>query len=124
MYELPEVSELEQLLSDYSDLYKDVWGCRPRFEGMRQWTLEVASAEMDSLIKRSEVVFAEEEAEQLRSIVAFENHVRDLIEKFGAKDRATALRWIDQEYNCNGDREFLCYCANLPYRYFNEEKAA
>lgn len=26
MYELPEVSELEQLLSDYSDLYKDVWG--------------------------------------------------------------------------------------------------
>lgn len=121
---MPKVSELEQLLSDYSDFYKDVYGFRPRFVGMRQWSLEVASAEMDSLIEYSKKVFAEEEAQQLRDIVAFENHVRDLIEKFGAKDRATALRWIDQEYNCAGDREFLCYCANLPYRYFNEEKAA
>lgn len=91
---------------------------------MRQWTLEVASAEMDRLIEYSKKVFAEEEAQELRNIVAFENHLRDLVEKFGAKDRATAIKWVDQAYNTNGDMDFLCWNLGIPYRYFNEVKAA
>jgi hypothetical protein len=42
------------------------------------------------------------------------SRVQVLIEN-GAKDRETAIRWIDDAY---GDLEFLCFYLDLPYGYF------
>ena len=43
-----ELSEIEQLATYYSDLYKDVFGCRPRGAGHPQ-TVEEYKSEMDRL---------------------------------------------------------------------------
>jgi hypothetical protein len=38
----------------------------------------------------------------------------------GAKDRATALRWIMDASQAGGDWEYFCFLNGLPYGYFRE----
>jgi hypothetical protein len=116
-----EMSELEQAQCMFWDMYKDAWGVRPRGIDTSTWTIEDFDAEFESLQKTINANFEQEQAEQAEAIKRFEQHVTNTI-CMGAGDRETALRWIMDASNANGDWEYLCYDLGLPYRYFSVDK--
>jgi hypothetical protein len=114
-----EMSVLEQMQCQYWDMYKDAYGVRPRGIDTTDWTEEEFMAEFETLgrvIEREEIARKEAEAE---AIVKFEQHVTNTI-CMGAKDRATALRWIMDAGHADGDWEYFCFLNGLPYGYFRE----
>jgi hypothetical protein len=114
-----ELTTLEQYASIYWDMYKDAFGIRPRGIDTSAWTeadFQAEFKELGEIIDREEKVRV---AEQQKAIFSFEKRVDDLIFS-GAKDRATAMRWIHEAENTNGDDEYLCYTLGLPYMYFRK----
>lgn len=114
-------SELEELQSIFSDFDKEVHGFRPRWMSNEQWnSIEWLGNAIRELEAEAKVVFAAEaEAEQI-NIKKFEETVSAVIAA-GAKDRETALRWMMDGSDANGDWQFYCYLCGLPYDYFNKE---
>ena len=114
-----EMSELEQAQATYWDMYKDAHGFRPRGIDTSTWTLQDFQQEFASL----QAVIVREEANrqvaEADAIAKFEQHVTNTI-CMGARDRETALRWIMDASNANGDWEYLCYDLGLPYHYFRK----
>jgi len=88
-----ELSRKEQLAATHYDFYKDVHGVRPRWMNYDAMTEQELEQELESLSKQAEVVFAEEKKAEEEATANFEQHVTNTI-CMGAKDRATALRWI------------------------------
>ena len=88
-----ELTPLEQAHETYSDMYKDAHGVRPHND-VSNWTLADFEKEFEYLGRVIKEDMEREEAEQERAINDFEARVRATIEA-GAKDRATAIRWID-----------------------------
>lgn len=114
-----ELSKLEQARETYWDMYKDAYGVRPRGVDTSSWTVETFLKEFAYLglvIEREEI--ARKEAET-KAIFSFEKRVDDLIFS-GAKDRATAMRWIHEAEDTQGDDEYLSYTLGLPYQYFRK----
>jgi hypothetical protein len=100
-------------------MYKDAFGIRPRGIDTSAWTeadFQAEFKELGEIIDREEKVRV---AEQQNAIFSFEKRVDDL-NFSGAKDRATAMRWIHEAENTNGDDEYLCYTLGLPYMYFRK----
>ena len=114
-----ELSQLEQAQSMYWDMYKDAYGVRPRGVDTSHWTLEDFEAEFEGLgvaIEAEEKVRVQ--AEQ-NAVFSFEKRISDLMFS-GAKDRATAMRWIHEAEDTNGDDEYLAWTLSLPYGYFRK----
>ena len=114
-----QMSDLEQAQCIYWDMYKDAYGVRPRGIDTSTWTLQDFQQEFASL---QEVIVREEANRQVaekEAIAKFEQHVTNTI-CMGARDRETALRWIMDASNANGDWEYLCYDLGLPYHYFRK----
>lgn len=112
-----QMTELEELESIYSDLHKDVYGVKARW--YRAESVEQARKDLERLQAAGEEVWAQERACQDLASQRFEQRVLDTIQS-GAKDRETALRWIHQAENTDGDEEYLCYQVGLPYGYFKK----
>ena len=114
-----QMSDLEQAQSIFWDMYKDAHGVRPRGIDTSTWTLQDFQQEFASL----QAVIVREEANrqvaEADAIAKFEQHVTNTI-CMGARDRETALRWIMDASNANGDWEYLCYDLGLPYHYFRK----
>ena len=114
-----EMTKLEQAQCTYWDMYKDAYGVRPRGIDTSTWTFQQFEVEFAHL---SDVIDAEEksrkEAEK-NAVVAFTQRINELI-KVGAKDYDTALRWIHEAEDTQGDDEYLCYTLGLPYQYFRK----
>ena len=114
-----QMSDLEQAQSIFWDMYKDAHGIRPRGIDTSTWTLADFHLEFASL---QEVIVREQANRQVaekEAIAKFEQHVTNTI-CMGARDRETALRWIMDASNANGDWEYLCYDLGLPYHYFRK----
>ena len=114
-----QMSDLEQAQCIYWDMYKDAHGVRPRGIDTSTWTLQDFQQEFASL---QEVIVREEANRQVaekEAVAKFEQHVTNTI-CMGARDRETALRWIMDASNANGDWEYLCYDLGLPYHYFRK----
>lgn len=130
-----ELSKVEQLASTYYDYYKDVHGIRPRWiyeanehgEAVCIYSEQEMLDMLDRLAKEAEVVFAEEAEREAEAIKEFESNVAIVIAN-GAKDRATALRWIFDAEDDGGamdrDLDYLCFNFGLPYGYFKNEVIA
>jgi hypothetical protein len=114
-----QMSDLEQAQCIYWDMYKDAHGVRPRGIDTSTWTMQDFQLEFASL----EAVIVREEAQhrvaEKEAVDKFEQHVTNTI-CMGARDRETALRWIMDASNANGDWEYLCYDLGLPYQYFRK----
>ena len=114
-----QMSDLEQAQSIFWDMYKDAHGIRPRGIDTGTWTLEQFQQEFEYLGR----IIADNENQrkvfEADAIEKFEKHVTDTI-CMGARDRETALRWIMDASNANGDWEYLCYDLGLPYQYFRK----
>lgn len=110
-------TKLECLQSEFSDFYKEVHGFRPRWMTDEQWDSEEwLEAAIEDLVEESKQE-AEREAEwRATNVVRFEQRVQEMIE-YGAKDRATALRWIIDGEN---DIDYVEYTNGLPYGYLKE----
>ena len=114
-----EMSELEQAQCTYWDMYKDAYGVRPRGVNTSSWTLadfEQEFASLGSVIQREE---ADRKVAEDEAIEKFEQHVLNTI-CMGARDRETALKWIMDASNANGDWEYFCFTQGLPYNYFRK----
>ena len=114
-----QMSDLEQAQCQYWDMYKDAYGVRPRGIDTSTWTLaefQAEFADLGQVINREE---AQRKVAEKEAIEKFEKHVTDTI-CMGARNRETALRWIMDASNANGDWEYLCYDLGLPYQYFRK----
>ena len=114
-----EMSVLEQMACQFWDMYKDAHGIRPRGIDTSTWSEEDFIKEFDYLGRLiTEQEEARIESEHLAS-VKFEQRLLDLIES-GARDRATAIRWIHEAEGTQGDDEYLCWTLGLKYGYFRK----
>jgi hypothetical protein len=114
-----ELTQLEQAREIYWDMHKDAYGFRPRGIDTSSWTLDQFEAEFKVL---GEVIEAEEKvriAAEQNAVFSFEKRISDLMFS-GAKDRATAMRWIHEAEDTNGDDDYLAYTLGLPYQYFRK----
>jgi len=114
-----QMSDLEQAQCQYWDMYKDAYGVRPRGVDTSMCTLSDFDAEfqlLGEIIKQEDIA---RKAAETEAIEKFEKHVSDTI-CMGARNRETALRWIMDASNANGDWEYLCYDLGLPYHYFRK----
>ena len=117
-----DMTDLEQAQGIFWDMYKDVYGVRPRGIDTSSWTVDQFNEEFKLLgaeIERQEKSRLDREVE---ASIAFETRVAALITS-GAQDRETAIRWIHQAEESYGDDEYLCYLIGLPYGYFNKKIA-
>ena len=114
-----ELTVLEQARETYWDMYKDAYGVRPRGIDTSSWTLEQFQDEFVILGQAIDAAEKDRKEAEANAIFSFEKRVDDLIFS-GAKDRATALRWIHEAEDTQGDDEYLCYTLGLPYQYFRK----
>ena len=108
---------INELAATYSDMYKDVHGFRPR-NNISDWTEQTFHNEIDWLSKELQTQIDEEKMYQSQNAADFEKRIIRTIE-VGAGDRETALRWIHEAEDTNGDVDYLCYKLNIPYDYFS-----
>lgn len=103
-----------------SDLHKDAFGFRPSASFWTEWNNSTATKKQQIwdklLVSLNAEIERERQAEQ-QAIVQFESLVAKSMAA-GAPDRETALKWIMEASDCDGDWEFLCFHHGLPYRYF------
>jgi hypothetical protein len=114
-----ELTELEQAQATYWDMYKDAHGIRPRGIDTSMWTLKDFEAEF---VQLGHVIMLEEIARkesESKAVVVFEQRIHTLINA-GAKDRATAMRWIHEAEETNGDNDYLAWTLGLPYQHFRK----
>jgi hypothetical protein len=115
-----ELTVLEQMACQYWDMYKDAYGVRPRGIDTSTWTEADFLAEFESLNDAIKESIEQQRRAEVVGVKKFEARVTQVIES-GAADRETALRWIMDGSDCNGDWEYFCYCNSLPYRYFDKK---
>ena len=113
-----ELSELEQAQEIYSDMHKDAYGFRPRFD-YSGWTLDKFNSQFELMGQIIEADNKVEKENQEKSAHDFEMRVLSLLQT-GAKDRAMAVRWIHEAEGSNGDDEYLCFLLGLSYGYFKK----
>ena len=89
-----------EVLSWISDLYKDVYGIRPRGYNFNEWSDDELEAYTDQLIAQLKENEELERLQEEADVKSFENQVQKTIE-LGAGDRKTALRWLfsSEEYD-------------------------
>jgi len=117
-----QMSEHEQLSAIHYDMYKDAHGIRPRWIEYDTLTVSELRQSIEQLESEISFQIAEEEKRQAVAIQEFEAVVQNAIE-FGAGDRETALRWLIDDGEACGDREYFCFLNGLPYGYFKKEAA-
>lgn len=114
------LTELQYAASQYSDVFKDAHGFRPR-QDTSSWTLEDFDRELARLYVICEREREWQAMEDAQAIKEFEATVAKLIAR-GAKHRETAIEWLLD--GNGGDTESLCYHMGLPYGYLNRPQAA
>ena len=89
-----------EVLSWISDLYKDVYGIRPRGYNFNEWFDDELEAYTDQLIAQLKENEELERLQEEADVKSFEEQVQKTIE-LGAGDRKTALRWLfsGEEYD-------------------------
>jgi len=106
----------QSLYGTFSDMYKDLHGFRPKHIDTSTWTEEKFEKEFEEMSAAISIQIDEEREFQNNNVIAFEERVAKVIAT-GAGDRETALRWIHEAENSNGDSDYLCFLMNIPYGY-------
>jgi len=113
------MSDLERASCTFWDMYKDAYGVRPRGIDTSGWTLADFDREFASLGQIIEAEEAQRRDAEAEATVRVEKAIDTLI-RSGAQDRATAIRWLHESHDTQGDDEYLCFQLDLPYGYFRE----
>lgn len=118
-----ELTPIQQAAETWYDLYKDVYGFRPRSIDTSNWTLDRFNAEMDQLVTELKQVEQEEAMRKELDINRFELRIQALMQH-GARNREMAIRWLDEAYETNGNTEYLEWNLGLPYGYLTKKVVA
>ena len=115
-----QLSELEQLHTEWSDLYKEANGFRPRWD-VSHWTVEDFRKEFETLNRICDENAKEREQAEAKAVVAFEDTISKLIAK-GASSREQAIIRLAEAEGATyegalHDPNYLCYLLGLPYNY-------
>ncbi len=110
-----ELTEEEQLISEISDLYKDVNGVRPRHYYDK--SLSELKEILADLYDYAEIVFKEEQNYRDESVIEFEKVVKNTQEICGCI-RSKAIEFLMDAEDVKGDYDHFCYLNNLPFTYF------
>ena len=99
-FSISNQSQFDECLMWVSDLYKDVYGMRPRGYNFHNWTFQELTDFVNDL--------SEENTRQIEEEKAFEQKALKDVMSVGAPDKETAARWLDQAdaYFMYGDDEF------------------
>ena len=115
-----ELTKAEQDYETYSDMYKSVHNIRPRWLTIDDFQ---NSDEVELMFKQlateAEIMAAHEAKLEKEAIEKFEKSVENLV-AHGAGNRETAIRWMMDADEVDGDFEYFCYKNNLPYGYFKQ----
>ena len=106
-----------------SDLHKDAYGFRPGSNFWSWWNTasdDEKQDQWDSLIRYAEAAAQEQREHEEAGIAKMEALIAEVIE-LGAKDRLSAIRWLFDGSDANGDWDYFAWKHNLPYRYFAKE---
>ena len=86
-------------------------------QGAQKRIKELTHARHDE--RRAKEALAREKEEQQLAIAEFEHRVMETI-RHGAGDRKTAIRWIVDGLDVDGDYSYACYKLGLPYEMATE----
>ena len=87
-FSISNQSQFDEALMWVSDLYKDVYGFRPRGYNFSEWSFTELTDFVNDLSDEQDRVIADEKA--------FEQKALKDVMSMGAPDKETALRWLDQ----------------------------
>ena len=115
------LSKREALLQIYSDVHKDAYGFRPRYD-YSSYSLEQLEADF---VRFAGVIDEASEAEalaELEAVRTFKSVIRSLIE-VGAEDEETALRWLASAAvkECGPDWEHYLWQRGILYTEYGRE---
>lgn len=119
--EMTMTERKDDLGATYWDFYKEVHGVRPRWVNHDEATIEWYEEALEQLRGEAEEVFAAEKEREDRAVAELEASIGVLIAS-GAGDRATAIRWLHEANDTNGDTEYLEFRLGIPYGYFRKEE--
>ena len=105
----------EEYISQYSDMHKDAYGFRPRFDYL-DWSLADFETEFEHLGRVIDQRIAEDNAAYDAAAIRFESRIESTI-ALGAGTRENAIRWMMDADNVNGDIQYFCYLNGLRYGY-------
>lgn len=114
-----EMSPLEQAQCQFWDMYKDAYGVRPRGIDTSGWTLADFDKEFEFLANLIQQNFEQEQADQKVAVAEFEAKVATLVN--GTTSRETAIAWLMDSVEAQGDPEYACFLFGLPYGYLKEQ---
>jgi hypothetical protein len=114
-----EMSPLEQAQCQFWDMYKDAYGCRPRGIDTTGWTLAEFDREFEFLANMIQQNHEQEQEDQREAIAVFEGKVATLVND--KTSRETAIAWLMDSVEAQGDPEYACYLFGLPYGYLKEQ---
>lgn len=87
-FSISNQSQFDECLMWVSDLYKDVYGIRPRGYNFHNWSFQELTDFVNDL--------SEENSRLIEDEKAFEQKALKDVMSVGAPDKETACRWLDQ----------------------------
>ena len=100
----------------YSDLYKDVYGCRPRGENLSIYTAEELDVKWNNLCEMLSEEIDREKERELQAENDFTDLVYTTMNTYGITS-ARALEWMGVRKESFYGWESVCYEYGLPYNF-------
>lgn len=104
--EITPRTELQQLMDEYCDYHKDVYGVKARWI----YNSGVTVAELKKMLASLEQSYYEQAELERKQTARNEQAAWEQIKQFmalGAKDVAMAIRWMHDAHDTEGDNRFL-----------------
>lgn len=109
-----------------SDLHKEAYGFRPSQSFWTVWntsSVDEKQTTWDSLCHTADAESLRERQERVRREHDFQVRVASMMHA-GCPDFDTAIRWLHDAHDTQGDDDYLEYCLGVSYGYIREARAA
>jgi hypothetical protein len=116
--EMTPRTELQQLMDEYCDCHKDVYGVKARWIYEREVTVEEMKRMLASLEREFTLQVEVERQRTIRAEGAAREQIRILMQ-YGAQDMAMAIRWLHEAQDTHGDNRFLDFDMGCEYGFFD-----
>jgi hypothetical protein len=111
-------TELEELMDDYCDFHKDVYGVKARWIYGQQVTVEGMKEMLARLVREYKAQVEEEKQRTAQAEEAAREQIQILMQH-GAKDVAMAIRWLHDAQDTGGDNRFLDFELGVEYGFID-----
>ena len=104
----------------FSDLHKEAYGMRPGpsfYDDLQSMTDEQKQGVWDHLFDAARDRADEEHQEHLRAEAQVEKDIASMMSTVSGCTREDAIRYLHDQHDTNGDREYLEYCLGVRYGY-------